>query len=333
MATKSAAAQPKSKQPPIDVVKLAPHLGAEIRNIDLSQPMSEAIFAEINDALVAHEVLVFRNQSISREAYVSFARGLGPLTVHPFATSLPDLPEMIVLDNDKDSPPLSTDQWHSDEMFRAEPPAATLLRSQIVPEFGGDTLIASMTAAYDGLNPSLQAFYETLEAVHDFKVFRELYSASGKDRQRVLEMEELFPNMIHPVVRKHPVSGRHVVYVSPQTTKRIKDVRDFESDAILAMLYQLPETPEYQLRIRWEPDMIVIWDNRSTQHYAPRDYLPARRKMERLTIKGDAVIAARPLKKSKSQSRNLRGTGRAARTGHHKKTLARPSIDLLKAKR
>ena len=309
----------------VRVEQLGRHIGAEIHGVDLSRPISDAGIRIVYAAFVEHEVLVFRNQPLTREQFVALGRQFGELTVHPFATSLADLPELIVLDNDEDNSPLSTDQWHSDEMFREEPPSATVIRANIIPEIGGDTVVASMTAAYDGLHPSLQEFYSTLEAVNDFKVFRELYSKSREDREHLLDMEDMFPNMAHPVVRVHPVSKKRVIYVSPQTTKYIRGVRDFESDYILTMLYQLPEIPEYQFRVHWEPDMIVMWDNRSTQHYAPRDYLPARRQMERLTVKGDQPLGVHGKRKIKPVELNIRGTGKADKTGRHRKGLTRPA--------
>ena len=286
------ASSSKSRQSSVAVIKRGAHLGAEITGVDLTQPPDESDFTFIEDAFVENQVLVFRDQDISLDQYVAFARRFGEITVHPFRsreagsnkladTGRTDYPELIILDNSGDKPPHSTDQWHSDEMFREEPPSATILRATIVPEIGGDTLLASMTAAYEGLTPALQNFYSKLEAVNDFKVFRALYSDSLEGRKKLVEMEELFPNMIHPVVRVHPVNKKKLIYVSPQTTKFIKGVREFESERILDMLYQLPETPEYQLRVNWETDMIIIWDNRQTQHYAPRDYLPFRRRIER----------------------------------------------------
>ncbi len=315
---------------PVRVKKIAPYLGAEISGVKLADPVSEADFQIIRDAFVEHEVLVFRNQKLTVDEYMAFARRFGELSVHPFSTSLAERPELIVLDNDKDAPPLSTDQWHSDEMFREKPALATILRSTIIPEVGGNTLFASMTTAYDNLLPSLQEFLCTLEALHDFKVFRVLYSGTREGRQKLLDLEDVFPNQRHPVVRVHPVSGRRAVFVSPQTTKCILGVRDFESEYLLQMLYQLPEIPEYQLRVSWEPDMIVMWDNRSTQHYAPRDYLPARRRMERLTIKGDkpfGVNAGRDVATAAGKAAPVsRGQDRV---GQHRAGLARPAETLV----
>ena len=287
-----------SKTQNIRVEKRGSHLGAEICDLDLSAPLNNDEFHIVEDAFVQHEVLYFRNQDISLDQFVQFARRFGEITVHPFRSreagsnklsdqGRRDYPELIILDNSGDNPPHQTDQWHSDESFRETPPAATLLRSMITPDVGGDTVFASMTAAYSGLPCALQKFYETLTAVNDFKAFRSLYSQTHEGRKKLVEMEERYPNTTHPVVRVHPISKRKLIYVSPQTTTQIVGMRDFENEKILDMLYRLPDIPEYQFRVKWEPHMIVIWDNRSVQHYAPRDFLPQRRRMERLTIKGD----------------------------------------------
>ncbi len=315
----------------VRVEKLGANIGAEISGIDLTRKLARADVKVIKDAFVEHEVLVFRGQDLTQDQYIDFTGQLGELTIHPFATALPDHPELIVLDNDKNNPPLSTDQWHSDEMFRHEPPWATALRSTIVPKIGGDTCFASMTSAYEGLIPSLQDFYANLEAVNDFKVFRVLYSGTREGRERLVELEDMFPNAIHPVVRVHPVSEKKAIYVSPQTTIYIANVRDFESEHILHMLYQLPEIPEYQLRVQWESNMIVLWDNISTQHYAPRDFLPYRRRMERLTIKGSRPYGIAGKKKRRTVKMNVRGTASDSRTGRHRKGLARPANTILKA--
>jgi taurine dioxygenase len=326
------AARQKRQKSHVVVEKIGATLGAEISNVDLTRPVATADMTAIQKAFVEHGLLIFRNQDLSQDEYIAFGRQFGELTVHPFATSLRDHPELIVLDNDGDNPPLSTDQWHSDEMFREEPPAATIIRSTITSPMGGDTLLASMTAAYDGLNPALQDFYANLEAVNDFKVFRALYQGTYEGRKKLVEMEELFPNMAHPVVRIHPVSKKRLIYVSPQTTKYISGVRDFESEQILQMLYQLPELPEYQYRVCWEPSMIVIWDNRSTQHYAPRDYLPHRRRMERLTVRGDKPFGIKKKMKSTVVEMNIRGTDKVEKTGSHRNNLARPATTMTKKK-
>ncbi len=326
MATVTSARRAAQTKTPFQVRRLSAQIGAEICGLDLSRPLPRTILKPLKEAMVEHEVLVFRNQPLSQRQYIDFVAQFGELTIHPFATALPDHPEMIVLDNDGKRPPLSTDQWHSDEMFRDAPPWITALRSTIVPELGGDTCFASMTAAYEGLHPSMQRFYESLYAINDFKVFRVLYSGTHEGRQRLVDLERKFPNSIHPVVRVHPLDkSKKAIYASPQTTKAIADVRDFESEHILHMLYQLPETPEYQLRVQWEPDTIVLWDNVSTQHYAPRDYLPHRRRMERLTVKGWRPRGVDGKAGPRNRKMNVRGTDSDTRTGQHRDGLARPS--------
>ena len=218
----------KSNASQVRVKKIAPYLGAEISGVKLAETINDADFQVIHDAFIKHEVLVFRNQKLTVDEYMAFARRFGELSMHPFSTSLAERPELIVLDNDKDAPPLSTDQWHSDEMFREAPALATIVRSTIIPEVGGNTLFASMTTAYDSLHPSLQEFLCTLEALHDFaKVFRVRYperARAGNDSGS----EDIFPNQRHPVVRVQRIrSGRKAIFVSPQTTKCILGVRDF----------------------------------------------------------------------------------------------------------
>jgi taurine dioxygenase len=274
----------------VRVSKIGAALGAEISGFDLRRELSAAEFGVIEAALVEHQVLVFRDQEITQDQQIRFGERFGELTIHPFGASLKDRPVMIVLDNDKDAPPNSTDQWHSDEMFQVEPPMATMLNARIIPRVGGDTLFASMTAAYESLSEPIKSMIDRLEAEFDFKVFRRLFSKSEQGKHDLVEIEKHYPNPTHPVVRVHPVSGKKAVYVSPQATLRIKGMSEWESTRILDLLYHLPEVPEVQFRVSWRPHMIVIWDNRSTQHYATRDYLPNRRRMERVTIKGDRPV-------------------------------------------
>jgi taurine dioxygenase len=193
----------------------------------------------------------------------------------------------MVLDNHKDNPVLSTDVWHSDTTFRQNPTRYTILRCQIMPKVGGDTLWADMEAAYEGLSARFRIMIDGLRAVHDFQNFRVLFKKTEEDQAKLRKMEELFPNPSHPVVRTHPVSGRKSIYVNPQFTVRIEDLEPDESRAILQVLFAQAQVPEYQFRVRWTPGAIVFWDNRSTQHYAANDYYPNRRRMERVAIKGD----------------------------------------------
>jgi taurine dioxygenase len=273
-----------------ETIRLGGNIGAEIRGLDLRKPLSPQQFEALHAVFVRHEVLVFRDQDISLEEQMAFAQRFGELSIHPFSPNLDDKREVIVLDYSADNPPALTDQWHSDETFRLAPPAATLLRAKVVPEFGGDTLFASMTAAYTGLSERMKQYIHGLEAIHDFKPWRHLFTSSEAHQARLRELEREFPNPSHPVVRVHPVTGRRLINVNAQFTTKIKGLKDEESQMILQYLYGRAQIPEFQLRVKWQPNTMVMWDNRSTQHYAPHDYYPQRRTMNRVTVGGDAVI-------------------------------------------
>ncbi len=264
-------------------------LGAEITGVDLTKPLSDAQFKAIDAALVANELIVFRGQDISSENLMDFGRRFGELTVHPFAPHEKEAPALIKFRNDETTPPFGTDVWHSDETFRAEPPMATILVAKEVPAVGGDTMFASMTAAYEGLSDRMQNFISGLEAVHDFKPFKALFDQSVENRRKLQAFELQYPPQTHPVVRVHPVSGRKVLFVNPQFTLAIKGMEERESRQLLDTLFHQALIPENQFRHHWAPHTIAVWDNRSTQHYAVHDYYPQRRYMERVTIKGGPV--------------------------------------------
>ncbi len=271
----------------VRIERLGRNLAARIHGVDLSGPLSEVDFAIIHDALAEHELLVFPDQEISAPEQLAFGRYFGKPSVHPFSPNRADLPELIILDNHRDNPPSLTDIWHSDETFRATPPMATILRSTITPKLGGDTMFASMSAAYEGLSDHLQQFLSGLEAIHDFKPFRSLLASDEAGHRRLRELEARFPKQAHPIVRVHPVSGRKVIFVNPQFTIAIAGMAERESQPLLATLYDLAKVPEYQYRLQWQTNTLAIWDNRAVQHYAIHDYHPQRRRMERITVAGD----------------------------------------------
>ena len=274
---------------PFQVRRLGASLGAEILGVDLKAPMDDDAFAAFEAALVEHKVLAVRDQFLTTEQHVAFSRKFGELEVHPMRPQ-GKFPEILVLDNHKDNPVLSTDVWHSDTTFRKTPTKYTILRCEIMPEFGGDTLWANMEAAYEGLSDTFRTMISGLRAVHDFQNFRVLFKNTEEDRIKLHRMEDMFPNPSHPVVRTHPVTGRKSIYVNPQFTLRIEGLEPAESRAILDLLFAQARVPEYQFRIRWTPGTIVFWDNRSTQHYAANDYYPQRRRMERTAVVGDVPV-------------------------------------------
>lgn len=274
---------------PFDVERIGRHLGAEIRGIDLRKPLAPATLAAFEAALIAHKVLICRDQAMTTAEHLALSRQFGELENNPFRPE-GEAPEIMVIDNHKDNPVLSTDVWHADTTFRQRPTKYTILRCQIMPATGGDTLWCDMAAAWRGLSEPFRRFIAPLRAVHDFRNFRVLFSRSDADRARLHAMEDRFPNPLHPVVRTHPVSGDKAIYVNPQFTIRIDGLNDDESRAILDVLYAQARIPEYQLRHRWRPGDIVFWDNTCTQHYAANDYYPDRRRMERTAVAGDVPV-------------------------------------------
>jgi len=276
----------------LSIRRVGVFLGAQVGGVDLTKPLDERTLEEIRQALAEYGVLVVPDQLITSEDLMAFGRYFGELSVHPFSTSTEENPELIVFDNKEGNPPGATDVWHSDETFRECPPVATALCAKIVPEVGGDTVYASMSAVYEGLSDRMQKLLSGLEAVHDFKPFKELFPKSREGLAKLRHFEDLYPPVIHPVVTVHPVTGRKVLFVNPQFTLAIKGMEEGESRTILDMLFRKTLVHEYHYRHRWQPNMVVIWDNRSVQHSAVHDYYPHRRLMERVTMKGSRPIAA-----------------------------------------
>lgn len=269
-----------------EIEPVGPTIGAEIHGLDLTRPPDAETFRALEAALIAHKVVYLRDQEIGTRQHVAIGRMLGALEVHPFRPA-GEFPEIMVLDNHRDNPVLSTDVWHSDTTFRECPTKYSILRCLEIPATGGDTIWADMCAAHDGLSEPLRAMIGGLDAVHDFKNFRVLFADSEEGRERLRRMEELYPNPTHPVVRTHPVTGNKALFVNPQFTLRIDGMTEGESGMLLDLLFGQAQVPEIQFRLRWKPGTIAFWDNRSTQHYAANDYYPNRRHMERVAVIGD----------------------------------------------
>jgi taurine dioxygenase len=265
----------------IQVDKLTPHVGAEIHGVDLARPLDERTFKEILDALVDNGVIFFRDQRLTPDHQKAFGRLFGELHVHPAAPSLlPGHPEILVIHADEKSKHVAGENWHSDVSCDPEPPMGSILYMQELPPVGGDTLFASMYAAYDALSEPMKRFLEPLTAIHDGEhVYRGRYGVDDAGR--------VFPKAEHPVIRTHPVSGRKALFVNGGFTTRIRQLSRSESDAVLQFLYRHVETPEFHCRFRWRVDSVAFWDNRCVQHHAMWDYYPQRRHGHRVTIKGD----------------------------------------------
>ena len=286
----------KTRKPAVSlsVRPVGTFLGAEITGVDLTKPLNAEIVTAIAAAHVEHGIVVLPDQTISPEDLMRFGRYFGELSVHPFSTSSDNAPELIVYDNKEGNPPVDTDIWHSDETFRECPAMGTILCSKIIPDMGGDTTFASMIAVYEGLSDRLQSFLSGLEAVHDFLPFKATFPDTREGREKLHYFEEKYRPATHPIVRVHPVSGKKAIYVNPEFTTHIKGMDKDESHTILDLLFRKTLRQEYHYRHRWQPNMVIFWDNRSTQHSAQHDYYPHRRLMERVTLRGDRPMGDGP---------------------------------------
>ncbi len=266
----------------LGIEPLTPQIGAEIHGLDLSHPLEEVSRKAVREALLAHKVVFFRDQAITTEQHLAFARGFGDLEVHPFGTNKEGHDEVLVIRHGPKNRG-TENVWHSDVTWRQEPSLGSVLRAVEVPPVGGDTLFADMVAAYEGLSDAMQRMLEGLVAVHDFThVFGRRLPAD-----ELASMQAKYPPAEHPVVRTHPETGRKGLYVNAAFTTDIKGMKRTESAPLLRQLYAQARIPELQCRFRWRPDSIAFWDNRACQHYAASDYHPAVRHMERVTIVGD----------------------------------------------
>lgn len=261
-------------------------LGAEISGIDLREEQPRETIDRLRAALLEHLVLFFRDQPISVEQQIAFARRFGELSVHPFGPKHPDHPEIIVLDQvaPKDE---GADAWHADTTYVAEPPLGSVLRAVKLPALGGDTCFASMFAAYEALSPPIRELIDDLRAVHDITgnvVRANRYGDSSLSLEEALAQ---WPPVSHPVVRTHPESGRKALYVYDVAVSQIEGLSERENAAILPLLCEHVRSPAFQCRFTWEPDSVIFWDNRAVQHLGVPDY-HERRIMHRATLVGDA---------------------------------------------
>ena len=267
----------------LNITPLTPVIGAEVADVDLEH-ISSSEFDALRQAFVKHSVLFFRDQPrLAPVVQVAFAKRFGPLHTHPAAPTLEDHPEVFVIHAHAESKVANGNGWHTDVSCDIEPPLATMLQLHLVPPSGGDTLFASMYAAYETLSEAMQSWLLGLSAHHESEhIYRGRYADRGVD-----DSTRAYPKALHPIVRTHPDSGRHALYVNPSFTTRIEGLSRLESDALLNMLYAHQQRPEFQVRFKWTENAIALWDNRCTLHFALWDYWPAERKGYRVTIQGE----------------------------------------------
>jgi taurine dioxygenase len=258
-------------------------IGAEVRRVDLSSPLSEEAVAALRRLLLAHKVLFFRDQTMTEEDQVRFARSFGEIDIPLFRTTSSGSPEILVLDQLAPKGE-GADSWHADNTYMAAPPMASILMALRLPKVGGDTCFASMQAAYEALSPAVQRLLDDLHAEHSLAIMAERTRHVGNASLR--EEVAKWPPVVHPVVRVHPETGVKMLNVNANWTSHIVELNRPESDALLQFLYRHLQSPEFQVRFRWAKGSVAMWDNRAVQHYAVPDY-DERRVMRRVTVAGD----------------------------------------------
>ena len=280
----------------IKVEQLTCAVGAQLSNVHLGVASRDAgLVAEIRQLLLKHRVLFFRDQDITRAEHVAFARHFGPLEDHPVAGSDPEHPGLVRIYK---SPEVPNDRyensWHSDATWREKPQFGAVLRCVECPPVGGDTMWANMVLAYEKLPQHVKTQIAGLRARHSIEA--SFGAVMPADKRLALKAQ--FPDAEHPVVRTHPETGEKILFVNAFTThftnfhtpEHVRVGQDYTQgmSQLLQYLINQAAIPEYQVRWRWKPNSMAMWDNRSTQHYAVMDYPPCHRKMERAGIIGDA---------------------------------------------
>lgn len=271
----------------LSVRRIAGALGAEVAGVDLARPLAPDSLAALRAAWLEHQVLFFRDQALTSAQFMAFARAFGTPVEYPFVQGLEGYPEIIEVKKLEHETANFGGIWHSDTAYLERPPMASMLLAREIPPQGGDTLFASMTAAYDALSPGLQRMLEGLKAVNSSA--KADVTRTREDRIRSDGRVEAKKEYVaeHPVVRSHPETGRKALYVNRLMTEEVEGIPEAEGDALLARLFEAVERSPFVYEHVWRPGDLLIWDNRSVQH-ARTDYPPEEtRLLRRVGVEGD----------------------------------------------
>jgi alpha-ketoglutarate-dependent taurine dioxygenase len=276
----------------IETHRIAGSLGAEVAGVDLAQDLPEDVLGELRAALLAHQVIFFRDQRLTPDRQLAFARRWGEIHLHPFMVGMPDYPEVLEIVKRPTDARNFGGAWHTDQMFAPEPAMGTILYAKEVPSAGGDTMFTNQYLAYETLSPGMQRLCESLRTVcygdgakkYGGKSRKEFYA--DKTTMQVKDPGDVQTTSIHPLVRTHPETGRKALYIGGHV-QHFADMEDAESRPLIDFLMAHSTKPEFTCRFRWETGSLAFWDNRCTQHFAINDYPAETRIMHRVTVRGD----------------------------------------------
>jgi len=267
-----------------------PAVGAFVSGIDLAQPLADAAVAELLDAHAGFGVLFFRDQHLSPEQHEVLAERLGRINVNRFFTPVPGHPRIAEVRKEADQQTNIGGGWHTDHSYDEIPALGSMLYAREIPPTGGDTLFASAYAAYDALSDGMKTMLGSLSAVHSSRhVFGAAANRPEDLEGRLGNKAAAVQDAVHPVVIRHPRSGRKALYVNPGFTVRFEGWTVEESAPLLQYLYRHTARPEFTYRFQWAPGSLAFWDNRCTWHYALNDYHGTRRLLHRITLEGEAL--------------------------------------------
>ena len=272
------------------VMPVSGAVGAEVRGIDISRPLPAVTVAALRAALGEHGVLFFRDQALTEAQHIAFAEQFAKININRFFRAVEGWPQIAEVRKEPEQTKNIGGGWHTDHSYDDIPALGSLLYAREVPPSGGDTIFASMFAAYDALSDGLKRTLEGLRAVHSSRHVFGTQAKRGDDlKDRLGNAEAATQDAVHPMVITHPISGKKALYVNRGFTTHIEGWTVEESKPLLEYLYQHGARPEFSCRFNWAPGSMAFWDNRATWHLAVNDYQGHRRLMHRITLEGVAI--------------------------------------------
>ncbi len=271
----------------ISVEPITPAIGAVIRKVNASDTLSTTVVDEIRRAFLEHQVIFFRNQTLSPKQLVAFAKNFGEIGFYPFVQGMEGQPEVTEVIKKENETINFGGLWHTDTSYLETPPLGSFLYALQVPDTGGDTLFANMHLAYDSLSNRMKKLIEPLNGINSAKKPDAAVTRTNRMAERPKNAETIRTTSTHPLVRTHPETGEKALYCSRAHTTHIEGMTVEESAPILDYLYQQQQRPEFSCRFRWEAGSLAFWDNRAAQHNALNDYHGFKRVMHRVTLKGE----------------------------------------------